>query len=190
MNHRTTIALVAGIVAALIVVGVAATYYLYPNLFMSSDGVVARTPDAPARLMVPSLGIDAPIEPVGRTPEGNMGSPTSFTGIAWFKEGVIPGQKGSAVVAGHLDNALGRAGVFKNLEALRLGDEIVVETASGELLRFKVIRMAVYPYDAPPEGLFTRSDGVYLNLITCTGEWLQEAKTYDGRLVVYTELVP
>jgi sortase (surface protein transpeptidase) len=80
--------------------------------------------------------------------------------------------------------------VFKDLEALRIGDEVMIETASGEVLRFRVLRTGVYPYDSPPEGLFTRSDGAYLNLITCTGEWLQEAKTYDGRLVVYTELVP
>ncbi len=168
----------------------AGMYYLNAPISTEQSVEVALTPDTPARLMIPVLDVDASVESVGRTRAGNMGSPTSSTGIAWFKEGARPGERGSAVVAGHLDNALGRSGVFKNLEKLQAGDEVIVETVSGETLRFRVVEMVTYPHNAPPDDLFTRADGSLLNLITCTGEWLQEEKTYDGRLVVYTELVP
>lgn len=187
MTRYSTLILIG--LATLIAIGVG-MYYLYAPHSTEPTAEVALTPDTPARLMIPTLDVDASVEQVGRTAAGNMGSPTSSTGIAWFKEGARPGERGSAVVAGHLDNALGRSGVFKNLEMLRINDEVLVETVSGETLRFRVTETVAYPYDAPPEGLFTRTDGSLLNLITCTGEWLPEAKTYDGRLVVYTELVP
>lgn len=187
MTRYATLLLIS---LAILIGGCGGMLYLLLSSNTEPKSEAILTPDTPARLIIPALTVDAPIEQVGRTASGNMGSPTSSTGIVWFKEGARPGEPGSAVVAGHLDNALGRSGVFKNLERLSVGDMVLVETISGETLRFRVISTAVYPYNAPPEGLFTSTDGTLLNLITCTGEWIPEAKTYDGRLVVYTEMVP
>lgn len=145
----------------------------------------------PARLIIPSLNIDSTIEMAGRTQGGAMESPSNFRDVAWYKEGARPGEDGSAVIAGHLDNALGLSGVFKNLDMLTVGSYVYVETSSGEEMRFRVMRVAEYPYDeVPTRELFERDGGVYLNLITCAGEWLQKHKTYDHRLIVYTEYAP
>lgn len=174
-----------GVTVSLLIAAGALAYTLYQR---PGTTIEVTVPGAPAYLRIPALSVDSAVESVGRTPAGNMGSPTTLTSIAWFNEGPVPGERGSAVVAGHLDSALGRSGVFKNLEALQVGDEVLIETTLGEILRFRVIRTELYPYDRPPDDLFTRSDGMHLNLITCAGEWLQDRKTYSERLVVYTEL--
>lgn len=145
--------------------------------------------EEPSRLIVPSLRIDADIQQVGVNAKGNMGVPTNYADVAWYKHGTIPGQLGSAVIDGHVDNGLGLAGVFKHLADLKPGDDVIVVTKTGRELRFTVQDVVTYPYDSVPlEKVFTRNDNARLNLITCGGKWIKSEKTYDERVVVYTVL--
>lgn len=147
--------------------------------------------DQPSRLTVPSLEIDADIQYVGITKAGNMGVPSNYSDVGWYRYGPVPGQRGSAVIDGHVDNALGLAGVFKNLGAIQVGESVYVETKGGEKLRFIVTEVVTYGYkEVPVELLFNRKDARRLNLITCGGSWIQTEKTYDQRTVVYTVLAP
>ncbi len=145
--------------------------------------------DYPARLRVPALGINAHVQETGRTASGAMGTPTVFADVAWYKYGPVPGQLGSAVIDGHVDNGLALAGVFAHLPKTQVGDELFVDTKDGRALRFVVTAVVSYPYDAvPTELIFNRADKPRLNLITCEGAWIPNKKTYDGRLVVFAEL--
>lgn len=149
------------------------------------------TTSQPMRLTVPSLEIDADIQYVGVTKDGNMGVPSNFIDVGWYKYGTIPGNYGSAVIDGHVDNAIGLAGVFKNLSSIQVGESVYVQTKGGEKLRFVVTEVVTYGYkDVPVEALFNRKDGRRLNLVTCGGSWIQTEKTYDERTVVYTVLAP
>jgi sortase A len=151
---------------------------------------VTRKATDPIKLSIPSAKVKANIQYVGRTTKGNMGSPTNFSEVAWYKHGTVPGETGSAVMAGHVDNALALAGVFKNLKNLKIGDDVYVTRHDGNQLHFVVQDIQRYPYNAiPTDTIFNRNDGAYLNLVTCEGEWLQDQKTYEERLVVYTKLV-
>lgn len=144
----------------------------------------------PERLSIPEIGVNAAVQHVGLTKKGNMANPSNFTDVAWYKFGPVPGTLGSAVMAGHLDNALALDGVFKKLNELEIGDEVYVTAEDGTKLRFKVTDAQVYPYDnAPLEKIFNAKDAKRLNLITCAGIWLKAEKTYSERLVVYAELV-
>lgn len=143
----------------------------------------------PSRLIVPSLQIDAHIQYVGIAASGNMAVPNNYTDVGWYRYGTVPGQKGSAVIDGHVDNALGLAGVFKNLELIEAGEEIFVETKGGKKLRFIVTDVERYGYkEVPNHLLFGREDAGRLNLITCGGSWIKREKTYDERIVVYSVL--
>lgn len=143
----------------------------------------------PSRLSIPALGIDANVQHVGLTKSGDMGVPSNFTDTAWYQYGPVPGQWGSAVIDGHVDNGLSLPGVFHRLGELKAGDDIYVETAGGDRLRFVVREVASYPYDqVPVEIVFGKKDAARLNLITCAGSWLKSSKTYDQRLVVYATL--
>jgi len=144
----------------------------------------------PERLIIPSLGIDANVQEVGINAKGNMGVPSNFSDVAWYKYGTTPGDMGSAVIDGHVDNGLGLAGVFKHLGDMQIGDDVYVENKDGERLHFVVTDIQSYPYkDAPDEQIFNAGDAARLNLITCEGKWVKADKTYDQRLVIYTKLV-
>ena len=156
-----------------------------------APSAVVENTERPARLRVPSIAIDARVEDVGITKTGNMAVPKSFSEVGWYRYGPVPGQKGSAVFAGHVDNAIALPGVFKKLGEIKIGDEIVVETEGGKALRFVVEEKQTYPYDqVPAERLFNRADTARLNLVTCGGAWIQSEKTYDERVVVYARLAP
>lgn len=143
---------------------------------------------APAGLSIPSIDVTAELEPKGVLDNGQMGVPSTEDGVAWFEPGAKPGEKGNAVMAGHVDSRTGPA-VFYDLDKLETGDEIEVTDEEGEVLTFEVQRAVSYDRtDAPIEEIFGPSNSRSLNLITCTGTFDQAEGTHDQRLVVYTEL--
>ncbi len=146
--------------------------------------------ELPQNLIIPKLNINARVQHLGVTSTGNMAAPKNFTDASWYKYGTVPGLKGSAVMAAHVDNALGTPAVFYDLPKLQIGDDVYVVDGNGKRLHFRVIGKGLYPWnDSPVEKIFNDSSGKYLNLITCQGEWVAEARSAANRLVVYTQLV-
>lgn len=157
-----------------------------------SSGTSYRMPGKPVRLIIPSIGVDANIQSVGLgwKDTGNMGVPTNFTDVAWYKDGPLPGMPGSAVIDGHLDGKSVAQAVFYNLDKLLPGDLVEVVDAQGTILQFRVVDTKYYAYDATTTEIFAGDASVArLNLITCAGDWMKSAKLYDKRIVVFTELV-
>jgi len=173
-----------------------ALWYAPDGSTYAPAAVAASTPASalapasdPLRLVIAALHIDAKVQYVGLTAAGNIGTPDNFTDVAWYKDGVVPGQPGSAIIDGHVDNGLGLDGVFKHLSDIQVGDDIEVQTASGTPLQFTVTNVASYPYqNVPPGALFQNSAVPELTLITCEGTWVQSGRTYDHRLVVTATL--
>lgn len=150
-----------------------------------------NTSDFPIKIIIPKIGVDAKVQKVGITLKGNMSAPHNFTDVGWYKYGTVPGNLGSAVMDGHVDNGFNLDGVFKHLKDLKVGDNIFVDMQNGTQLHFVVEDVQSYYYkDTPMDEILNKNDGAaHLNLITCDGTWLPEAKTNDRRLVVYTKLV-
>ncbi|HEX2639187.1 MAG TPA: class F sortase [Pyrinomonadaceae bacterium] len=149
----------------------------------------AAPDEYPVRLLIPSLGIDANVQYVGITAHGTMSVPNNFTDVGWYKYGPVPGSDGSAVMAGHVDNALALPGVFKNLQNIQPGADVYVREKSGAELHFVVDEVDTYDVaDAPTSRIFETNGPPHLNLITCEGTWIQSEHQYDHRLVVYTHL--
>lgn len=145
---------------------------------------------SPSRLVIPKIGVDASIQHVGIGESGNMAVPTNYEDVGWYRLGFAPGERGSAVIAGHLDNGYGLPAVFKHLDMLAPGDTIVVYDASGAAARFEVEQLTTYDAkDAPVADVFAADDGVRLNLITCDGTWNPLEETYSKRLVVFAKAV-
>lgn len=157
----------------------------------SSEGlslVAEQNGIKPVTLEIPAIGVKSDIENVGELENGQMGVPDSVDNVGWFEPGTLPGNRGSSVMAGHIDSLTGPA-VFYKLDQLKKGDEVVVKDADGKSLTFIVTQTKRYPRkDAPIDEIFGFSYGSRLNLITCTGEFNRKAKTHEERLVVYTEL--
>ncbi len=151
----------------------------------SSSSAAPVQAGLPSRLQIPALSIDAHVQQVGVNGAGNMSAPSNFTDVAWYKYGTKPGQEGSAVMAGHVDNGLALSGVFKHLSDIKAGDDIYVVTDTGANLHFVVSSVDSYEYkDVPTTQVFMENDKAYLKLLTCTGDWVPGDRTYDRRLVV------
>jgi LPXTG-site transpeptidase (sortase) family protein len=157
-----------------------------PALAAAQAIVAAAAP--PSRLLVPSIKVDAPVEPVGLDAQGRMGTPSQASDVAWFRPGVTPGDVGDAVIAGHLDWTSGPA-VFWLLGKVRKGDQMTVVRADGTQATFQVDATSMVPYDSSTDALFTRDGPPSLTLITCAGTWDRQRGTYLQRLVVHASLV-
>jgi len=157
------------------------------------DTPTVYSSSTPVTLMIPSIGVNAKVEQVGKTAAGNMAVPHSLTDVGWYKLGTAPGLIGNVVIAGHLDNASGKAAVFEKLRDLKVGDIITVVGESGEKFDYKVTGSKTVSYDNPGdqiiEDTFGKTSKARLNLITCEGTWVQAKKSYTDRLIVNSELV-
>lgn len=150
---------------------------------------IEKNSSLPERIIIPKIAVDAELEHVGLGKTGNMAVPLHYANAGWYRNGPKPGEVGSAVIDGHVDNGLGSAAVFGRLTELEEGDDIYIEREDGARVHFKVVDQATYAInDAPRETIFNRKDAARLNLITCDGTWLPEEKMYDKRHVVYAVL--
>ncbi len=164
-----------------------------PSLLEAVTGapaVASVAPLVPVHIRIPSIGVNAAVEAVGKKTTGAMATPTRLSDVAWYSPGSKPGAPGNAVFAGHVNNAVGLPGVFSKLSNIEPGDVVVVEGSSGERLQYEVVQTAVYPIDqAPAEEIFKTTGSSQLVLITCEGDWDATARTYDERLVVVARLL-
>ena len=145
----------------------------------------------PARLLIPKIGVDAFVESLGVLANGDMATPMQkpWEDVGWYNLGSHPGERGSAVIDGHLDRPGGYPAVFWRLRQLQASDVIILRDTDGKELHFHVVRVAEYaPQDAPIQDIFGNRSGSYLNLITCAGDWIPNEHQTSLRLVVYTSL--
>lgn len=138
-------------------------------------------PGAPRRLVVPALGVDAPVVPVVSV-DDTLVPPTDPQRLGWWADGARPGaSRGSALVTGHTVNAGG--GALDDLETLEPGDRVVVRTDRGRLA-YVVRDVRVFSKGAVSdhaERLFSQEVPGRLVLITCE-DWNGEA--YLSNVVV------
>lgn len=194
------------VAATLAVIGALSLIYRFPpQLYQWTHGLdqkstavvpsptlIQRSPallSMPATLDIPTLHINAPIEPVGKDVDGNMDTPRNPQFVAWYEPGTRPGEVGNAVFAGHVDDVKGQPAVFSKLNTLKIGDVVKVKTVNNVSSTFKVTAIKEYPYDkAPLEEIFGETKEKHLNLITCKGTWNKTTQNYSHRLVIYTTL--
>ena len=160
-----------------------------PSALTAARSQATTTPLIPVRLTIQSIGVDAAVEQVGKKADGSMGTPQKFGDVAWYALGAKPGEAGKAVIDGHVNNALTTAGVFDHLSQVQVGDIVTVADASGHSLSYKVTDIEEYPADSAPDAsIFTTTGPSQLVLITCDGDWVPDAKSFDKRLVVFAQL--
>jgi LPXTG-site transpeptidase (sortase) family protein len=184
------IALIGGLLCALLLV--VHNFHGQPAIQSASQGPPIQQPGhqsvgVPVRLKIPKIGVDAVVEDVGLTPDGSMGVPERLTDVAWYKLGPRPGQQGSAVIDGHRSSKQWMPGVFDNLHDLHPGDYLYVEDDRGATITFRVRESRIYDPDANAGDVFSQSDGVHLNLITCDGAWNETQKSFSKRLVIFAD---
>lgn len=143
----------------------------------------------PVRLLIPVIYVDAAIESKGTTDTGAMDVPKDPNDVSWFNKGPRPGEKGSAVIAGHFGWSNGRAAVFDDLHKLRAGDSIIITDDTERNFSFVVREVRSFNTNENAQEIFYSSSGKHLNLITCEGAWNPVLKSYSDRLVVFADAV-
>jgi len=161
----------------------------------------------PLELQIPSLKVNAPVIGVGLTsrnemdaPKGPIGSPIWHSAF-WYRGSGIPGDPGTATIAGHVNDSLGRPEIFAHLQKLNPGDLIIVHDKKTTFdIRFIVDEIKIYSvkessdpavltliYGAGPvAGTLPQPalDGLsHLTLITCAGNIVNGE--FDHHTVVY-----
>ncbi|MEI6716738.1 MAG: class F sortase [Candidatus Saccharibacteria bacterium] len=150
----------------------------------------ASTKNYPYQLLIPKLGINAPVLPLGVTANNEMAVPQTAYEVALFGKGPKPGQQGNVVLAGHY-GAPNEVGVFRKLDKLVVGDLVKIKDKADKTYTYKVYKLENYNLDsAPKKEIFGNTAKYHLNLITCSGIWSQGSYSYDQRVIAFTELVP
>ncbi len=137
-------------------------------------------------MSIPAIGVDAgPAEDLGLLADGSLAAPADFDRVGWFAGGTVPGDRGPAVVAGHVDSVAGPA-VFYRLRELQPGDEVVVDLSDGRSVTFRVTGSLQAPKDAfPTEEVYGPTPDAELRLITCGGEFDRSVRSYEDNTVVF-----
>ncbi|MEU8531382.1 class F sortase [Streptomyces sp. NPDC048629] len=154
-------------------------------------GGVDPLPFAPAsRVRIPSIDVKAPVMDVGLDADGWIEAPPPQDAnmAGWYQNGIAPGQRGTAVLVGHVDNAAGPA-VFYNLGSLEKGRTIEVERYDGRVAVFEVYGVEVYSKaDFPGVRVYADNGAPELRVITCGGGYTK-ANGYAGNVVVFARMV-
>jgi LPXTG-site transpeptidase (sortase) family protein len=135
------------------------------------------------RLSIPPIGVDAAIIPVGVTRNGQLAIGRSVRDVYRWRDGVVPGQSGSAVLAGHTWSK-GR-GVFDHLGRMRVGHRVVVGRNRFEVTRVRRVQDMSRRTVA---ALFSDRGRPRLVLITC-GDRNNLTGVYRTRIVVNARLL-
>ncbi len=120
---------------------------------------------------------------------GTVNVPTNFAEPGWYNGARSPGQKGSAVILGHVDNFHGPAAFF-NLDKLKLGNHVDVTLKDGRKLVFAVIGERMYQKTNFPDRLvYGARDYPALQLVTCGGIFDSATGHYLSNIVIFTALI-
>ncbi|MER6036585.1 class F sortase [Streptomyces sp. NPDC001835] len=142
------------------------------------------------QVRIPAIHVDAPVQPVGLDTQGWVGAPPPDNPnlAGWFTGAVSPGEKGTAVIVGHVDNQQGPA-VFYGLGALKKGNRIEVRRQDGKTPVFEIYGVEVFAKSSFPGSRVYGSKGApELRVITCGGGFTKQ-HGYDGNVVVFARLV-
>ncbi|MER6123582.1 class F sortase [Streptomyces sp. NPDC001795] len=142
------------------------------------------------RVRIPAIQVDAPVVPVALDMSGWVDAPPSEDPnlAGWFTGAVSPGEKGTAVIVGHVDNSQGPA-VFYGLGSLKKGNRVEVQRQDGKVAVFEVYGNEVFDKrDFPGDRVYGNKGAPELRVITCGGGFSRDGG-YAGNVVVFARMV-
>ena len=151
-------------------------------------------PDRPRYLSIERLGINnARVLPMGINDAGELSTPNNIFDVGWYYSSGKPGNGGTLLIDGH-NGGPHIQGVFKDLPALGEGDIIKIERGDGAVFRYSVIENKTIPLSESNDYMVTAMKSPMqgkesVTLISCTGEWSDQQKTYMSRQFVRALLV-
>lgn len=157
--------------------------------FQDPAAPAATSTATPVRVEIPAIGVSSGLEDLHRGSAGELDPPEDWDSAGWFSDGIVPGQVGPAVIAGHVDSPTSAA-VFYRLDELVAGDRITVRMSDGSERVFQVQRSERAAKSAfPTSDVYGTSPTPALRLITCDGTFDTATGHYTDNLIVFATLV-
>lgn len=154
-----------------------------PEAAKTTVGVVA------AHIDIPDIGVSSDLESLAVDASGTLHPPTDFDKAGWYSGGVVPGQIGPAIIAGHLDSTT-KPAVFEHLDAVKPGSRIVVTLSDGSTATFEATSSSLVPKATfPTNSVYGNVPTAQLRLITCDGQFDPATGHYVDNLVVFATAV-
>lgn len=145
---------------------------------------------SPVRITIPQIGADSGLEDLHTDATGKLLPPAKPGVAGWYGAGVVPGQVGPAIIAGHIDYAAG-PGIFERLHELTVGSTVQVTMSTGAVLNFRVTGSTQSAKVAfPTAEVYGITPDPQLRLISCAGQFDRRTAHYLDNLVVFAVLVP
>lgn len=161
-----------------------------------------KKPEKGFRVIVPSIGADAPVISVGASgPNGGaLDVPSSVHQVGWWdgiwknpagtkvhEKVAYPGQPGVALLAGHIDSAEQGHGVFYKLKQAKPGADITVIDAHQKVTHWKVTRVQTVYKSNLPAGLFVNKGAPQLALVSCGGPFDAATGHYLDNIIAWAK---
>lgn len=158
-----------------------------------SEGPAAETG---MRMVIPAIGVDAPVTMRKMGSDGVMGAPNGRFDVVWYDfsawpgMGGSPGSSGNAIFSGHVDYHPNYEAVFWDLRQIGAGDIIEVHLPGGSLARYSVQWSQTIGGGAD-FGPFAQDTGEStITVVTCQGTFNSATREYSSRLIVRGVLLP
>lgn len=144
---------------------------------------------APCRITIRSIGVDAPVIKLGLRSDGTLEVPTVYSEAGWWKGGAKPGEIGSSVIVGHVDNRRGPA-VFYKLPKLEAGDIVTVSRVDRRPVRYVIEDLGVWAKsNFPSEIVYGATPISELRLITCGGVFNPSTGHYTDNVIAFGRMI-
>jgi hypothetical protein len=151
---------------------------------------IDRRAAPPVAVSVPAVGISAPTIALGLRRDGKLEVPKDFSEAGWREGGPEPGERGAAMITGHVDSRSGQA-AFYSLREVGRGDEIRVRRKDRTTVTFVTERTEWVPKTGfPTRRVYGRTRLPTLRLVTCGGPFNKATGHYRDNLIVYATRKP
>jgi LPXTG-site transpeptidase (sortase) family protein len=152
-------------------------------------------PDKPRYLVSAFMGqsTKARIHEVGLSRTGAMATLPGIFDVAWYRNSSKPGEGGTILMNGH-NGGPTKIGIFKYLDRAQVGDTITIERGDGTIFNYEIYENKILPLEEANTYMSTMQTSPIpgresLSLISCTGDWSQQQRTYLSRAMVRAVLV-
>jgi hypothetical protein len=140
----------------------------------------------PVRLLIPAIGVSAPVLPTGVQADRSLAIPPDPSDVGWWAAGGFPGEPtGAVILVGHINSAVYGPGALLRLQDARPGMVITV-MASGQAYRYRVVALRAYAKATlPVTAVFGQQVAARLVVVSCGGPFDASTGHYLDNIVAY-----
>lgn len=156
----------------------------------ATSAPAGQTKLKPTDVRIPKINAQSSLISTAINPDGSLEVPKAEKPMqaAWYRMSPVPGDKGPAIILGHVDGNK-QPGIFYKLHELAPGDEVFVKRSDGKEVKFVVTTKEQKPKNEfPTEAVYGDSPDPVLRLITCGGAFDKAAHSYQDNVIISAKL--